>query len=130
MGLAPHPLWFIKFGGVARGELLTPEAAKSDLPFRPGIYAGYVLRRIKLIEQPAYPLEIQSRLDFYLTDLSGPLRMELLVQSKLFFRITDWLTLTASHRLFLFDTKERPTAVTNDFALGLNVGWDLRLQTF
>ncbi len=141
LGLTLHPLFFLKVGAVMRGELLTPERANPDIPAKPGIYIGYLLRRWKIIADTRHPLELESRLDFYFTDFGNQLRRELTLNSKAYFSLTRRLALTLGHRLFFFDKRCKSddvacnaqgdeASIANDILFGLAVRLDFRLQTF
>lgn len=141
LGWKLHPLFFIKIGAALRNELLTPNAAKPDIPATPGIYVGYLLRRIKLINEPAHPLFLESRMDFYFTDLAGELRRELTTQTKVYFSLTRRLSLTLTHQLYLYDkqcqsgdiecqARGDSLAIANDISFGLAYFMDFRRQTF
>jgi hypothetical protein len=130
VGIAPHPLLFLKVGGVMRGELLTPEAVNPDITSRPGVYLGYVLRPLVLMPASTHPLTLDSRLDFFVTDFARQQRSELNLQTQLNFSITRFLGLVVSHRLYLFDTADRPMSLANDVSFGLSVSFDYRRQTY
>ncbi len=131
VGVMPHPLLFVKAGFAFGGELLTPEEKLLDgKEVRTGIYLGYTLRRLRLLSSPRHPLQFESRLDFFLTNLGGAFRKEVTLASKLFFALTPYLHLTASHSLFLFDTANADSSTANDLAFGLELLFDHRHQTY
>jgi 2',3'-cyclic-nucleotide 2'-phosphodiesterase (5'-nucleotidase family) len=130
LGWTLHPLLFAKIGFVVRGELLTPEAASPDLPAHPGLYFGYTLRQMKLLTDSRTPLELSSRLDFHLTDLSGEVRRDLTWSNQLAIQVTEHLRIALNHRLYVFDTKSRPASVANDLTVGINLQLDTRHQFF
>ncbi|MCK5800581.1 MAG: bifunctional metallophosphatase/5'-nucleotidase [Deltaproteobacteria bacterium] len=141
LGLNLHPLFFVKLGAVVRSELLTPQGANPDITEKPGLYIGYLLRRWKVLANPEHPLELESRLDFYFTDLADQLRRELTLSSKLYFSLTRHLALTLGHRLYVFDKRCRnddaackaqgdDASVANDIIFGIAARLDFRAQTF
>jgi len=145
VGFLLHPYLFAKAGFALSGELLTPSEAFAEIGEerapRTGLYLGYKLRRLKLIASVRNPLQLESRLDYFATDLGGTRRQELSVQSKLYFGLTPYLYVTASHSLYLFDNQctrarseciegENDTSVANDVALGLDLLLDYRHQLF
>ena len=143
VGFLPHPYLFAKAGFAVSGELLTPEAALEEVgeerDARTGVYLGYKLRRLKLISNPHNPLQLESRLDYFATDLRGTRRQQLTLQSKLYFGLTPYLYVTASHGLYLFDNRcvtqtcaagQNDVAVANDVAIGLDLLVDYRHQLF
>ena len=138
LGMLPHPNLFFKVGFAVNGELLTPAAALApgdDQEARTGIYLGYKLRRLKLNKSVHYPIQLESRLDFYLTDFSNTLRRELTWETKLLFNILPMIYITAAHRLYVFDarmsnlTDGDGASVANDISIGLEFLTDYRYQT-
>jgi hypothetical protein len=130
IGFTLHPLFFIKMGLVLRGELLTPDQKNPDIKAKPGIYLGYLLRRWKLFARTMHPASLESRLDFYFTDLSGDLRRELTMQSKITLALTRYISLAVNHRLYIFDKRGEEMGIGNDISLGLALSYDFRRQTF
>ena len=130
LGLQLHPMLFAKVGFVVRGEALTPTAADPDLPARPGLYLGYTLRRLKLLQDSATPIELESRLDLVMTALASDVRRDLTWQNQLSIALFDYVKLSVSQRLYVFDTTLRDASVANDVMVGLSFGVDRRLQTY
>jgi hypothetical protein len=145
VGFLLHPYLFAKAGFAVSGELLTPEAALKEIgeerAARTGVYIGYKLRRLKLVSDVRNPLQLESRLDYFATDLRGTRRQELTVQSKLYFGLTPYLYVTASHGFYMFDNRctlpksqcskgANDLAVANDIAIGLDLLLDYRHQIF
>lgn len=145
LGFLLHPYLFAKAGFALSGELLTPSEAFAEVGEerapRTGLYLGYKLRRLKLIASVRNPLQLESRLDYFATDLAGTRRQELSAQSKLYFGLTPYLSVTASHTLYVFDNQctrprsecfqgENDTSVANSVALGLDLLLDYRHQLF
>jgi 2',3'-cyclic-nucleotide 2'-phosphodiesterase (5'-nucleotidase family) len=128
-GLNPHPSLplLIKLGLALRGEPLTPGP---DGSLSTGLYVGYLLRRWKAVDSPTHPLQLESRLDLYLTDLLDRVRTELSLETLLSFTLVSPLALTVGHRLYLFDDRSRSVSVANDVSVGLTVILDYRHQRF
>lgn len=130
LGLRLFPLLFFKVGAVLRGEILSPKERNADIPFGPGFYLGYALRRVSFFSASDHPLRLESELDFYLTDITGRRGTELNWQTKVFFELAWRLNLTASHRLYLFGTEDDDLSIANDISLGISLLFDGRRQTF
>ena len=124
--MLPHPLLFFKVGFAVNGELLTPDdaLAAGENQARVGLYAGDKLDRIKLTKSPFYPRKLESRLDFFASDLGDTNRMDVTWQTKLYFQIIPMNHVTASHPLYVFDTANESVSVANDATLGRDVRWD------
>lgn len=131
VGLLPHPYLFVKAGFAVNGELLTPDRALrekgEELDARTGLFLGYKLRRLKLISSVMHPLQLESRFDFF---MYSPDRLELTLQSKLYFSLTPYLHLTAGHTLYLYDAPAKEVSVANDISMGLNFLLDYRHQIY
>jgi 2',3'-cyclic-nucleotide 2'-phosphodiesterase (5'-nucleotidase family) len=143
VGFLLHPYLFAKAGFAVSGELLTPAAALEQVgderAARTGIYLGYRLRRLKVVSDARHPLQLESRLDYYATDLTASRRQELTLQTKLYFELTRFLQVSASHSLYVFDTHctrsscdkgANDISTANDVSLGLNLLLDYRHQVF
>lgn len=130
VGLALHPLLFVKAGMVVRSELLTPAAADPEHTGSPGIYAGYKLGRYKLIDSPRHPLQVESRLDYTFTNLSDRLVQELSLKSKIYFALTRQIHLSATHQFYIYDDRNSPVSVANDISFGIDLLLDYRYQTY
>ena len=132
-GLLVHPMLFFKLGFAVNGELLTPQEALApgqEDEAEIGIYFGYKLRRLKLNKSKHYPIQLESRLDFYITDLGDTIRREVNWESKLFFNLLPMFYISASHRLYVFDIRGQDVSVANDISLGLEFITDYRYQLF
>ena len=132
-GLLVHPMLFFKLGFAVDGELLRPAEANApgeEETAEIGIYFGYKLRRMRLNDSKHYPIQLESRLDFYLTDLDDTIRREVSWESKLFFNLLPMFYITASHRLYVFDLRGEDVSVANDISLGLEFITDYRYQLF
>lgn len=130
-GLVLHPMFFPKLGFAYRGELLTPTDARVNHgTSSAGLYTGYNLRRIQVISSPSHPVELESRGDFYFTDLGNRNRIELAAESKLSFGITRVLRFSLTHRFYLIDIHREDISVANDIIASLGVNFDYRRQTF
>lgn len=130
VALSLHPLLLVKVGAVVRGEVLTPEERNPDIPLGPGFYLGYVLQRVSFFAASHHPLQLESELHFYLTDITGRRGTELNWQTKVFFELAWRLNLTASHRFYLFGTVDDDLSIANDISLGISLLFDGRRQTF
>jgi 2',3'-cyclic-nucleotide 2'-phosphodiesterase (5'-nucleotidase family) len=150
VGLLPHPYLFIKMGFAFGGELGLPpqervqgidEEMEKRYEGRTGVYLGYKLRRFKLVADPRHPLQLESRLDFFMTNLGSTFRKELTLGTKLYFSLTRFLNVVASHDLYVYDTQctapaskcikgANDTSVANAVSLGLNFLFDYRHQLF
>lgn len=134
-GLMPHPLLFIKAGFTGAGEILTPDKLPEKQP-RAGVYLGYKLRRLKLWASTRYPLQLESRLDWYLYLFPGGKadkiipRNELTLESKLYVSLVPTLFLTASHNLYVYAPWEDEVGVANDISFGLELILDYRHQHY
>jgi len=134
IGFLLHPYMFAKAGFAVSGELLTPQVALDQVgqerAARTGFYLGYKLRRVKLISSVHHPLQLESRLDFFMTDLGESIRRELTVQTKVYFSLTPILHVSAGHSFYVFDTRGRDASWANDISLGLDLLLDYRHQLF
>ena len=148
VGLLPHAYLFVKAGFAFGGELGLPsreqvqgigEEMEQRYEGRKGVYLGYKLRRFKLVAAPRHPLQLESRLDFFMTNLGSTFRKELTLGTKLYFSLTRFLNVVASHDLYVYDTQctepasrcikgANDTAVANAVSLGLNFLFDYRHQ--
>jgi len=133
VGLLAHPMFFVKLGFAVDGELLTPDEARApgeEDTAEIGIYFGYKLRRMRLNDSKHYPIQLESRLDFYMTDMADTIRREVSWESKLFFNLLPMFYITASHRMYVFDIRGKDLSVANDISLGLEFITDYRYQLF
>ncbi|MCA9664845.1 MAG: 5'-nucleotidase C-terminal domain-containing protein [Myxococcales bacterium] len=130
IGLQPHSLIFLKVGFVQRGELFTPDNARTDSRGSRGLYLGYQLKPWKIVANASHPLSLESRLDFYATSLAATNRVEGTLQSKLTFGLTRYIALGVSHRFYMFDNVNHDIAYANDLTVLLGVTFDVRRQTF
>lgn len=137
VGLLPHPSLFLKTGFAVNGELLTPDQALQEQGFeragQVGLFLGYKLRRFKVNSSVRSPILLESRLDFFLTDLSDSLRREMTWETKVFFNFLPMFYISASYRLYYFeaDTDRGSSAsVANDISLGFEILTDYRHQLF
>lgn len=82
VGLTLHPLFFLKMGAVL---LVAPDATTSDIDPRPGVYFGYQLKRWLMFQETEHPLDLESRLDLLLTDVTSVKRRADLADEGVFF---------------------------------------------
>ena len=130
VGMLPHPFLLFKAGFALAGELLTPDEVPTfaENKARMGLFLGYKLRRMKLNKSIYHPIQLESRLDFFVTDLGDTNRKELTWESKLFLAVVPMINLTASHRLYVFDTASADVSVANDIMFGVDFLYDYRHQ--
>ena len=135
-GLLINQSLFVKAGFAATGELLTPVEALDEQQIdagRVGMYLGYKLRRRKLNSSIRTPILLESRLDFFMTDLSRSFQRELTWETKLFFNFLPMFYISASYRLYYFAAARdgvTQSSVANDISIGFEILTDYRHQLF
>ena len=65
-----------------------------------------------------------------MTELASDVRRDLTWQNQLSIALFDYVKLSVSQRLYVFDTTLRDASVANDVMVGLSFGVDRRLQTY
>ena len=113
-------------GFVARShDLLVPGERSSE----EGFYAGFTLDRHPVLKILKSPLYLESRLDFFLTELAGQRIKELIWTNKLAFTLMDRLFLTVNHEFYVYDTGRNNVNLASNLTVGIQFLMDYRYQT-
>ncbi|RAL20860.1 hypothetical protein DL240_14335 [Lujinxingia litoralis] len=116
----------LKIGVNTRRDLNEPEGQATR-----GFNAGYVLKRVNLMEVLGRPIQFESELEYFYNGISRDRAHELRAANRVYFAVFDQFFFTASFNAFLYQNRAVGTPGTNtELTLGLNYLWEATRQSF
>jgi hypothetical protein len=115
----------IKLGVGARRELLAPEART-----RWGLETGYDLPRFSPTKIRGLPVDVESGLDYFVSDLAGTPQHEGRLRARLLLPLGGPLAVSAGVDAIALKTGAQPFAFVSDASLGITARFDGARQQF
>src|SRR5690606_18144215 len=115
----------LKAGAGVRRQLLDPTGRN-----RYGLELGYELPRFSPVAMRGLPVDIESSLDYFVSDLAGDPQQEARFRIRVLLPLGGPLAFTAGFDLFALKQGASPFALVTDATLGLTARLDGGRQQF
>jgi 2',3'-cyclic-nucleotide 2'-phosphodiesterase (5'-nucleotidase family) len=115
----------VKAGAGVRREMFDPAGRP-----RFGLELGYELPRFSPLKLSGLPIDVESNLDYFVSDPGGEARQEGRLRARLLLPLGGPIAVTAGFDVFVLKRGAQPFAVASDATVGITARFDGAAQAF